>query len=404
MTKIFSSAAFLLLLLCSCTPGKKTALTPKAALPSPDTFRTAQLFFLPPEKQLLYYQNIDQILPTSKIEKGSKMYPLVEAPIDLPNFSFQYKDTLRTLNSFMQETNVVGLIVIKNDSILLEKYREGTTPSTKWINFSVAKSVTSLLYGAAIQDGYIPTLEEKVSHYVPELKGSVYDSVSLRNLLQMSSGVAWNEDARNLQSDLMRVGMMERERGWDGIVAYLSSLKRAAPPGQKFNYNTVETSLAGLILKRIIKKPLAEYLSEKIWKPFGMKEDANWVKSRSIEMETGGCCISATLRDYALLGMFAMNNGVTREGKQVLPANWMKESTTPAKSMNSYGYYWWLRESGRFFASGAYGQQIEIDPSQKLVIAVQSYWPIIFSNYYLGYLDSMIEAVASALKTKPANR
>jgi len=403
MIKVFGCAAFLLLLFCSCTPGKKTAVASKNGLPSPDTFRTAHLLFLPPEKQLLYYQNIDQILPTSKIEKGNIPYRLVEAPVNLSNFSFHYKDTLRTLNDFMRETNVVGLIVIRNDSILLEQYR-GTTPSTKWINFSVAKSVTSLLYGAAIQDGYIPTLEEKVSHYIPELKGSVYDSVSLRNLLQMSSGVAWNDDPRNRQSDLLKLAMIEREKGWNGIAAYLSTLKRAAPPGEKFNYNTVETSLAGLILKRIIKKPLAEYLSEKIWKPFGMNEDANWVKSLSIETENGGCCISATLRDYALLGMFAMNNGSTREGKQVLPANWMKEATTPAASLNSYGYYWWLRKNGRFFASGSFGQQIEVDLTQKLVIAVQSHWPIAYNNYYVEYLDSMIEAMISSLKTQTANR
>jgi len=401
MIRLSFISALLLLLVTACTTAKNPATLQKINLPSPDSFKTADLFFLPSDKQLLYYQNIDRILPTNKIEAGRKKHTLIEAFNDFSKLSFSYKDTVRTLADFMQATNVVGLIVLRNDSILFEQYREGTGPSTKWINFSVAKSVTSLLYGAALKDGYIQTLHEKVTRHVPELAGSAYDSVSLHDLLQMSSGVAWNEDPRNPQSDLMKLGKMEREQGWSGVAAYLSSLKRAAPPGTKFNYNTVETSLAGLILKNIIRKPLVEYLSEKIWRPFGMHEDANWVKSRSINMENGGCCISATLRDCALLGLFAMNNGTSLDGNQILPATWMQESTTPAKSFKGYGYYWWLGRSGRYFASGAFGQQIEVNPVQKTVIAIQSHWPIAFNNYYVGYMESMVEAMMAALKAKP---
>lgn len=182
-------------------------------LPSPDSFRTANLFFLPPQKQLLYYQNIEHILPTNKIEAGARKYSLYEAPGDFSNFSFTFKDTVRNLNDFMRDTRVVGLIVIQNDSILLEKYNDGLTAQSKWVNFSVAKSVTSLLYGAAVKDGYITSLDEKVTKYIPDLAGSVYDSVSLRNLLQMSSGVAWNEDPRNPESDLMKMGRMEGQQG-----------------------------------------------------------------------------------------------------------------------------------------------------------------------------------------------
>jgi len=400
MLRPYRIAALICLLLFACNTPKNTGTTQQANLPSPDSFRTADLFFLSPDKQLLYYQNINRMLPTNEIEAGSKKFVLKEALHDLSNFSFTYKDTVRSLNDFMNATKVVGIIIIKNDSVLFEQYRNGTGATTKWINFSVAKSVTSLLYGAAFQDGYIQSLDEKVTQYIPELKGSVYDSVSLHNLLQMSSGVAWNENPRDTASDLMKVGRMEKEKGWPGIAAYLSSLKRAAPPGTKFNYNTVETSLAGMILRNIIRKPLSEYLSEKIWKPFGMHNNANWVKSRSIDMENGGCCISATLRDYALLGLFTMNNGIDLNGKQVLPADWMQQSTTSAKSYKGYGYYWWLRPGGRYFASGAFGQQIEINPSQKTVIAIQSYWPVPFNNYYVGYMDSMLEAMMTSLKSK----
>jgi len=347
---------------------------------------------------LLYYQNAEQILPTRKIEAAKQEYPLVERLQDFSHIKFSYRDTLRTLDAFIQDTRVIGLIVIRNDSVLYEKYREGAGPKTKWINFSVAKSVTSLLYGAAIQDGYIQSLDQKVTQFLPELTGSVYDSVSLRTLLQMSSGVEWNDDPRNAESDLMKIGRLEKEKGWQGIVDYLFTLKRVAPAGERFNYNTVETGLAALILKKVIKKPLAEYLSEKIWKPFGMHEDGNWVLNQSTDTEIGGCCISATLRDHALLGVFALHNGRTLAGKQLLPTSWIQESTTPSKSLKEYGYYWWLRPNGRYYASGAFGQQVEVDPSQKIVVAVQSFWPVAFNNYYVEYLDTAIEALMNALK------
>jgi CubicO group peptidase (beta-lactamase class C family) len=394
MFKLCNLAAPLFLLLFNCDSASSQTIT----LPLKDSFHSSGLFFLSPEKQLLYYQNIDKILPTNKVEAGKVKHTLAEGYKDFSGFSFLYKDTVRTLSDFMRETRVVGMIVIRNDTILYEKYNEGTAPSTKWINFSIAKSVTSLLYGAALQDGYIANLEQYISYYIPELAGSVYDSVKLRDLLQMSSGVAWNDDPRNPESDLMKLGRMEKAQGWSGAIAYLKSLKRAAAPGQKFNYNTVETSLAGIILKNIIRKPLAQYLSEKIWVPFGMHEDGNWVTNRSIAMENAGCCISATLRDYALLGLFAMSNGKTMDGKQVLPADWMKQATTPAKAYKGYGYYWWLGAKGRYFASGAFGQQIEIDPAQNVVIAIQSHWPVAYNGYYIGYLDSMIEAMMSGVK------
>ena len=191
MRKLLTTATCIVFVLYGCTPSKNTTTPIINNLPSPDSFRTADLFFLTPEKQLLYYQNADRILPTNKIEAGPKRYALTEAFRDYSNFSFSYKDTVRTMSDFMQQTKVVGLIIIRNDSILYEQYREGIGPVTRWINFSVAKSVTSLLYGAALQDGYIKSLDDKVTHYIPDLKGSVYDSVSLRDLLQMSSGVAW---------------------------------------------------------------------------------------------------------------------------------------------------------------------------------------------------------------------
>jgi CubicO group peptidase (beta-lactamase class C family) len=385
MPKLYPICLVITAVFATCTSSKKSGSTQDISLPSMDSFRTADLLFLTADKQLVYYQNADRILPTNKIEAGTKRHVLIEKPMDLSGLSFSFKDTVRTMKDFINDTRV-----------LFEKYNN-IQPTSKWINFSVAKSVTSLLYGAAIQDGYIKSLDQKVTQFIPELAGSVYDSVSLENLLQMASGVAWNDDPRDRESDLLKVGRLEATQGWPAIVNYLSKLKLAATPGTKFNYNTTETSLAAVALQRAMGKSLSQYLSEKIWKPFGMHSDANWVKSRSLGIELGGCCISATLRDYALLGSFAMNNGVDLDGKQVLDPGWMKRTTTATRSNPHYGYYWWLGSSRRYFASGSFGQQIEIDPSKKIVIAVQSHWPAAHSNYYVGYLDAMIAAVMNRL-------
>ena len=392
---------FILLIIAVCIsttlPAQAPGTKQPIVLPSRDSFRTADLLFLTPEKQLVYYQNAEKILPTNKIEAGTKKHRLIEAPMDLSNLSFTFKDTVRTINDFIHDTKAVGIIVLKNDTILFEKYNN-IERNSKWINFSVAKSVTSLLYGAAIQDGYIKSLDQKVTQFIPELAGSVYDSVSLENLLHMASGVAWNDDPRDRESDLMKIGRLEGTQGWPAIVSYLSKLKLAAKPGTKFNYNTIETNLAAIVLQKAVGKTLSQYLSDKIWKPFGMHSDANWVKSRSLGIEVGGCCISATLRDYALLGLFALNNGIDLNNKQVLSPGWMKQATTSSRSNPAYGYYWWIGPTKRYFASGSFGQQIEIDPFQRIVVAVQSYWPTAYSGYYIGYLDAMIEAVMKQLK------
>ncbi len=314
-----------------------------------------EILFWTPDQQVAGYRNINKILPTRAIKTGKSVYPLpVElAGLDVLRFAFDGKQL--TIDDYLADQSVAGLLVIKNGKIVFERYRLGNTEETIWMSYSVSKSVTSMLIGAAIRDGYIKSVDEKVTDYLPRLKGSAYDQSSIRDLMQMSSGVRWNEDYADRQSDLNKLN--SSLTGWYtvNLYEYLRHLPRDAEPGEVFNYNTAETNLVGTLLRSAIGNNLSTYLEEKIWRPFGMESDANWVLSEPGGGETGGCCISATLRDYGRLGLFAMGGGQLADGVEVLTENWMEESTSPSKGYKGYGYLWWLNSDGSYRAVGIFG-------------------------------------------------
>jgi CubicO group peptidase (beta-lactamase class C family) len=329
--------------------------------------RPDKFLFWTPEQQVAGYRNINLVFPTREIAAGDKVLELPQEPASLGDIEFEADGKTMTVDGYFLKKNVAGLLVIKDGKIVYERYGLGNTEDSLWVSFSVAKSVTSMLIGAAIQDGYIKSVDEMVTDYLPRLKNSAYDQSTIRNLLQMASGVEWNEDYADPESDVNHVT-------WDtlGLYERLRNKPRAATPGEVFNYNTAETNLAGNLLRAAIGNNQATYLSEKIWKPFGMESDANWMLAEPGGGEQGGCCINATLRDYGRLGLFAMANGRLADGTQVLPETWMKESTTPSKGYSGYGYFWWLYEDKTYRASGIFGQSIYINPQKNVVIAMHS--------------------------------
>ncbi len=310
------------------------------------------------------FRNQEKLAWTRRVEAGGTAYPLPVKKIDLSHFQFDYEGSVITLEEYIRRQNVAGLLIIKDGNIVYERYELGNTADSRWLSWSVAKSVTSLLVGAAIQDGYIESVDEKVSDYLPRLKNSSYDDVTIRHLMQMASGVEWNEDYADPEADINTIE-------WDTLSVYeqLRHKPRAAEPGTLFNYNTAETNLVGTLLRSAIGNNLSTYLTEKIWRPFGMESIAFWELSEPGGGEHGGSNISATLRDYGRIGLFAMHNGKLPDGTRVLPDGWIADSTTPSPGYEYYGYLWWLRGEGAFAASGIFGQGIHIDPAHNLVIA-----------------------------------
>jgi CubicO group peptidase (beta-lactamase class C family) len=280
------------------------------------------------------------------------------------------------IDDYMRTQNTAGLVVLQDGKVRFERYGLGFDAAGRWTSFSVAKSFTSTLVGAAVQDGYIKSLEDKVSRYIPDLRGSAYDDVTVRQLLTMSSGVRWNEDYEDPKADVARFNNAEPEAGMDATVSYMRKLPRAHPPGEVWHYNTGETNLIGVLVSSATGKPLAQYLQEKIWHPAGMEAAATWLLGRTGH-EIAGCCIQAATRDFARFGLFVLANGVAG-GRQVLPADWFAQATRKQKDIGApgrgYGFQWWTYDDGSVAAQGIYGQGIYIDPQRRLVIASNSNW------------------------------
>jgi CubicO group peptidase (beta-lactamase class C family) len=356
------------------------------------------MLFWTPAQQLASYRNIDRIFPTRLIEAGDQVFELKEDPQDFDDLSYTIDGASYDLDWYIRERRVAGLLVLRDDRILFERYSLGNDETSRWISFSIAKSVTSMLVGAAVRDGYIASVDEPITAYLPRLAGGSYDGASIRDVLQMASGVAWNEDYSDIASDVSLGG------GLNGLqlFKYLGKLPRVAKPGERFNYNTGETNLVGALLRAAIGNNASTYLSLKIWQPFGMEADANWMLDPLGFGELGGCCISATLRDYGRLGLFAMRGGVLPNGTRVLPDNWMRDSTAPSSAEEGYGYLWWLNLDGSYSARGIFGQLIWIDPDSRTVIVTHSAWPAASREDLWRHRNALAGAITRHVESLPA--
>jgi CubicO group peptidase (beta-lactamase class C family) len=309
---------------------------------------------------------IPLLAKASTISASSKPLQLPTGkPLEIPD-----------VEAYMTRQNTAGLVILQDGKLRFERYGLGFDAAGRWTSFSVAKSFTSTLVGAAIQDGYIGSLEDKVSQYIPDLRGSAYDAVTVRQLLTMSSGVKWNEDYEDPQADVAKFNNATPDEGVDATVSYMRKLPRAHPPGEVWHYNTGETNLIGVLVSSATKQPLAQYLQAKIWQPAGMEANATWLQGKT-GLEIAGCCIQAATRDYARFGLFVLANGNVG-GKQIVPDDWFASATVKQKDIGSpgrgYGFQWWTYDDGAVAAQGIFGQGIFIDPQRRLVIASNSNW------------------------------
>jgi CubicO group peptidase (beta-lactamase class C family) len=281
------------------------------------------------------------------------------------------------IDAALATQRIAGIVILQDGKVRFERYGLGFAATGRWTSFSVAKSFTSTLVGAAIADGAINSLDDMVSTYIPDLRGSAYDDVTIRQLLMMSSGVRWNEDYEDPAADVAQFNKAKPDPGVDATVSYLRKLPRAHPPGTVWHYNTGETNLIGVLVSSATSKTLSAYMQEKIWQPAGMAAEATWLKGATGH-EIAGCCLQAATRDFARFGLFVLADGVTAGGTRIVPPGWFDAATTKQKDIGEpgrgYGYQWWTYDDGAVAAQGIFGQGIFIDKKRNLVIASNADW------------------------------
>jgi len=333
--------------------------------------KAAAILTWPSAKREQYIAALDSFFLTRTVKAGRHAHVL---DAGRPLAAFEAGGArANAFDRFMADQRVRGVLVLQDGRIRLERYVAPHSRTTRWNSFSVAKSVTSTLVGAAMKDGYIHSLDDAVTRYITGLRGSAYEDVTVRQLLTMTSGVKWNEDYTDVNSDVARMYAQPPDPGFDMTVSYVRKLPREAPPGTKWVYKTSETNLVGVLVADATRKPLAEYLSERIWRPYGMERDAEWMID-DVGHEQGGCCLAMTLRDYGRFGQFVLD-GARIDGRSIVADSWLPEATRTQVSIgpgSGYGYQWWTREDGTFEGRGIYGQTLHIDRARRLVIVLNS--------------------------------
>ncbi len=331
------------------------------------------------------FRNFYKNFPSKKLDASEEVYVLPRAEKDLPKI-FSFQNTARKIQDWIEDTQTQGLIVIKNGVIRYENYFRGHSDDQLHISFSTAKSFTSAMVGIAIDEGYIQSVYDPVDKYVPSLKDSGYEGASIKNVLQMSSGVNFTEDYAHPD---IPYGIDDFMDAWlygnmDEHVATLPKYNKAG----KFNvYRSTDTHVLGMVVRKATDRDFTEYMTEKLWKKMGTEKEAYWCcDPAGNEGVMGG--LNATLRDYARFGLLFLNEGRNYQGEQIISQKWIKDSYTPdgphlmpgkdnplsPLEPFGYGYQWWLPELPEedYCAMGIFGQYIYINRKYKVVIAKYS--------------------------------
>jgi CubicO group peptidase (beta-lactamase class C family) len=393
MTQRFLSS--LCVIACTAILAGQIALASGPADSSIDAAAAAKqspqaLLYWTAEEKSAGFPAIDTQFPTRPIAGTLKPRELPEKLADLSNFTYEFDNKSWDLKSHMLAQRTAGILVIHDGNIVAEQYGLNHRADQPWVSFSVTKSLVSLLYGAALKDRFITSLDAPITQYLPEFKNTSYAGVSIKHILQMASGVAWNEDYADQQSDIASLPV-EQGAGF----AYMGKLPRLAPAGQRFNYNTGETNIAGAILRKAIGGNLSDYAGAKLFQPAGLSNNANWMLDAADGNEFAGCCISATLRDYGRIGRFVLDHSLGTVGNSPFPPGWLQESTSPSAGSEGYGYSWWLLGDGIYAAEGIFGQIILVDPKRNLVIALQSAWQDAWSDRSEAQTMALFQALTN---------
>ncbi len=362
-----------------------------------------------------YFHHMDQLgLRTDWVRKPAADYPLRE-PMAAFSLQYEFGGTRYSLDDYLGRNYVTGFLVLHDDQIIFEKYLHGGEQGARFVSQSVGKSIASILVGAAIDDGKIHSIDDPVDKYLPYLQSSGYHGVSIRDILTMSTGVDYSEDYRDPHSGAAMIGAALLT-GKPTFHDFAASIKPTAmKPGTKFNYQSVNTQVLGLLLEKVTGKRLNEFAEEKLWKKIGAQSDAFFYESKDQPDTCAFACFNATVRDYARVGLMMMRGG-TLGGQRVVSTSWVHDSTTPGADFLKpgalgemggplgYAYQWWIPpgDDGAFEAQGIFGQSIYVNPKVHVVIVQTSAWPEPLGGGPELYAENAVvhAAIVHAVSTK----
>jgi CubicO group peptidase (beta-lactamase class C family) len=378
------SRAWLLMLLAPLTawgypPPQPTPGEPPSAVPP--AVQQLRRAMLDPEVNSLTFHNMDQLFTTRTVPRSGAVWPLPRAGHAL-DFTYQYEGHTYTSEQFLERTYTNALLVMKDGRIVAEIYRNNTEPATRFIAFSMTKSFTSILIGCALEEKRIKSIDDPITAYLPELKSGAYDGVTIRQILQMRSGVDYEE-----RYDFGNPGIAARNhelslvKNVTRFADAARTIKRKHPPGQVWEYKTLDTAVLGWLLERVSGgSTVAAYTAQRLWEPLGAEADAYYIMDGEpgVGREFSGAGLNATLRDFARFGLMVLDGGVAN-GHRIVSSDWIRESTRPTAPEGpgpGYGYQWWMAQRpGAFQAIGLQGQFIYIDPATRTVVVKLSYFP-----------------------------
>ncbi len=363
-----------------------------------------------PENRIEFFRNMDRVFPKRDIAASTSPAPFAQGTVIALPASFAHASANENTNAFLDRSDTTSLFVLKNGKVAYENYFKGANRDSKFTSWSVAKTFVGTLAGIALAEGKIKSLDDRALIYLPELQGRDYGDSTIRSLLQMASGVKFDETYHHPLSDInwffYRTFILGQRAN-----TVVQGRERFAPPSAEFNYISSDTQLLGAILARVYAKPLASVLEEKIWQPLGMEQSAFWSIDRDHNegQEIGFCCLNATARDFAKLGQLYLQNGEW-QGKSLLSPQWVALATKPTEKWQQpdeddpldlgYAFKWWIpgwkkgEQQTEFLARGVWGQHIYVNTAKQVVIVRTSVDPRANANTSVSL--SLYRAIANA--------
>jgi CubicO group peptidase (beta-lactamase class C family) len=320
------------------------------------------------DKIVFNFSHMDQAFLSTPVPRG-----------DGPTTEFAYGPEFTPMpqvDDWIAERDVTALVVLKDGEIVYENYFLGTEPDDRRISWSVAKSYLSALVGVLLDEGKIASLDDQVTQYAPDLMGTAYEGATIRNVLNMASGVTFDEDYLDKNSDINRMGRVIALGG--KLDEFTAALKDSfARPGDQWQYVSIDTHVIGMVIRGATGRTIPDLLSEKIITPMGLEFEPYYLTDGSGEaFVLGG--LNLTTRDFARMGQMFLQDGMYN-GTQIIPAEWVAASTAPTAPTQAdaigYGYQWWVPKGaakGEFMARGVYGQYIYINQTDGVVIATNA--------------------------------